>query len=146
MLYHIEDLDGAFGECRRVLRTGGHMLIYQMFATDLLEPKEAQRLWGEMLVVHMNGHPRSIEAAWERAGFVQQECVDLRSEPGEWSQERDGGPGRKLLHAARLLREPERYIARFGQSAYDTKLAECLWFVYRMIGKLSTRIYVLRKP
>jgi hypothetical protein len=48
-----------------------------------------------------------------------------------------------LLHAARLLRAPERYIAQFGQVAYDIKLGDCLWHIYRMIGKLSPRIYLL---
>jgi len=46
--------------------------------------------------------------------------------------------------AARLLRDPERYIARFGRPAYDVMLGDCFWHIYRMIGKLSSRIYVLQ--
>ena len=49
-------------------------------------------------------------------------------------------------HAARLLRDPERYIARFGRQNYDIKLGDCLWHVYRMIGKLSSRVYLLSAP
>lgn len=59
-------------------------------------------------------------------------------------QEDTGEPGRRLLHAARLLRDPERYIAKFGRSAYDIMLGDCLWHVYRMIGKLSARVYLLK--
>jgi len=43
-----------------------------------------------------------------------------------------------------LLRNPERYIAQFGQTAYDIMLGDCLWHVHRMIGKLSGRVYLLR--
>ncbi len=48
----------------------------------------------------------------------------------EYAQERDGSPGRQLLHAARLLRDPARYVDRFGQAAYDIALGDCLWHVY----------------
>jgi hypothetical protein len=51
---------------------------------------------------------------------------------------------RRLLHAARLLRQPDRYIAEFGQKAYDIMLADSFWHIYRMIGKLTARVYVLR--
>ena len=45
-----------------------------------------------------------------------------------------------------LLRSPERYLAQFGQRAYDIMLGDCLWHIYQMIGKLSPRIHLLRKP
>jgi hypothetical protein len=44
---------------------------------------------------------------------------------------------------ARLLRQPERYVERFGEAAYREKLADAWWHIYRMIGKLEGRIYVL---
>jgi hypothetical protein len=46
----------------------------------------------------------------------------------------------------RLLRAPDQYIARFGQRAYDVMLADCLWHVYRLLGKLDARVYVLCRP
>ena len=39
-----------------------------------------------------------------------------------------------------------RYIARFGQAAYDVMLGDCRWHVHRMEGKLAGRIDVLRRP
>jgi hypothetical protein len=57
--------------------------------------------------------------------------------------EQSGGETRRLLHAARLLRAPERYQAQFSQSAYNGMLGDCLRHVYRMIGKLSPRIYLM---
>jgi len=65
---------------------------------------------------------------------------------GEYAQEHAQHPGRLLLHAARLIRDPDRYIARFGRENYDIKLGDCLWHIYRMIGKLSSRIYLLSAP
>jgi hypothetical protein len=44
---------------------------------------------------------------------------------------------------ARLLRQPDRYIERFGRQNYDIAVADYLWHVYRMIGKLRERVYVL---
>ena len=48
-----------------------------------------------------------------------------------------------MLHSARLLRSPERYVSQFGQAAYDVMLGDCLWHVYGMIGKLKGRVYLL---
>jgi hypothetical protein len=69
----------------------------------------------------------------------------LGSEWGEFDQESTGKPARKLLHAARLLRDPDRYVKQFGQENYDIALGDCLWHLYRLIGKTSGRIYVLAK-
>jgi hypothetical protein len=65
---------------------------------------------------------------------------------GEWSQEHQGKPGRKLLQAARLIRDPDRYLERFGRASYDLMLGDCLWHVYAMIGKLTRRVYLLTAP
>ena len=143
-LYYF-DLDRAFAECLRVLRSGGRMLIYNMFNGKRMEPREAERQWTQDVVL-TNADYTLVEAAMERSGLQIEECIVLGGEGGEYSQEQSGEPGRRLLHAARLLREPERYIARFGQANYDIMLGDCFWHIYRMIGKLSARVYVLRAP
>ena len=61
---------------------------------------------------------------------------------GEHAQAHSGKPGRRLLHLARLLREPDRY--RFGAQAYEIMLGDCLWHVYRLLGKTGG-VYVLAK-
>lgn len=139
------DLDKAFAECRRVLRAGGYMLIYNMFNGDRLEPREAERQWTTDVVL-ANANHKHVEAAFGAAGFQIDDCIELTSEGGEYAQEERGEPGRRLLHAARLLRAPEHYIAQFGQEAYDIMLGDCFWHIYRMIGKLSARIYLLKIP
>jgi SAM-dependent methyltransferase len=145
VLEHVADLEHAYGEFRRVLRDGGRALVYQTFATDRLEPREAEWLWRALGVVAGSTDPGRTEAAIAAAGLEAEKRIDLTSEWGEWSEERSGKAGRKLLHAARLLRDPERYRAQFGDPAYEIMLGDCLWHVYAMLGKLERRVYLLRR-
>jgi hypothetical protein len=114
-------------------------------ATDALEPRERSWFLNEALsgVVPENMDEPYVEGAFRDAGFRIAERHDLGSEMGERAEEDRGEPGRRLLHAARLLRDPDRYKTRFGEAAYNIMLGDCFWHIYRMIGKLSTRIYVL---
>ena len=146
VLVHVADLERAYAEFRRVLRDEGRVLVYQMFGTDRLEPREAEWLWRALGVVEGSLDPARTEAAIAAAGLRVDERIALGSEWGEWSEERSGAAGRKLLYAARLLRDPERYRAQFGQPAYEIMLGDCLWYVYAMIGKLERRAYLLIRP
>jgi hypothetical protein len=139
----VGDLDSAYREFHRVLKPGGRALIYQTFATSLLEPDEAAFLLPVMGCSATAMSPENTEAAIAAAGLRIDRCVILGTEWGEYAQEHALQPGRHLLHAARLIRDPNQYIARFGQQNYDIKLGDCLWHIYRMIGKLSSRIYLL---
>ena len=145
MLYVIDDLVTVFRECHRALRPGGFVVAYQLFNTDWLEPREAVRFWASEEAAR-RAEPGHFEAAAAEAGLVISEVVDLGSETVEWWEERNGKAGRELLAAARLLRDADRYVERFGQGAYDIKLNDAFWFVYRMIGKLTQRVYVLQRP
>ncbi len=143
VLVHIEALDRALAECRRVLRGDGFMLIYHsVFWTDRMKPGEADLFVSPPGVFQTN--PQRVEASFAAAGFQIQKCTELASEWGEHEEEQTGAVGRRLLHTARLLRAPERYVAEFGQSNYDIMLGDCLWHVNRMIGKMSPRIYLLK--
>jgi SAM-dependent methyltransferase len=142
----VDDLDGAYREFRRVLKPGGRALIYQMFTTSLLEPAEAAFLLPVMACWPAAMCPENAEAAIVRAGLRVDRCIVLGSEWGEYYHEHVPKLSRHLLHAARLQRDPERYIARFGRQNYDIKLGDCLWHIYRMIGKLSSRVYLLSAP
>jgi SAM-dependent methyltransferase len=142
----VEDTDGAYREFRRVLKPGGRALIYQMFTTSLLEPDEAALVLPALGCWASAMRPESTEAAIAGAGLRIDRCEVLGSQWGEHRYEHRPERSRHLLHAARLLRDPERYIARYGQQNYDIKLGDCLWHVYRMIGKLSSRTYLLSAP
>ena len=143
VLYHVAALEQAYAECRRVLRDRGQILVYQWFATDRLEPNEAAWLWQTMGVVPANGDVARTERAIASAKLRVERRIDFGSEWGERLEEESHDASRRILRAARLLRAPERYVRRFGRRACDIMLADCLWHVYRMIGKLGPRAYVL---
>jgi SAM-dependent methyltransferase len=145
VLLHVADLARVYAEFARVLRPGGRALVYQMFAGRRLEPREADELWRATGAVPASTEPARTDDAIAAAGLRVDERIDLSTEWGEWEQERSGKPGRRLLWAARLLRDPERYVARFGQANYEVMLGDCLWHVYAMIGKLDRRAYILSK-
>ena len=46
MLYVVADLVTVFTECRRIVKPTGKLVVYQLFATDWLEPEEAARFLG----------------------------------------------------------------------------------------------------
>jgi SAM-dependent methyltransferase len=143
VLVMVEDLPAAFREFRRVLAPGGRAVIYQMFATERLEPSEAAWLLPVMGCVARNMEPGCFETAIADAGLAVTRREVLGPEWGEYAQERTGKGARMLLHAARLLRAPGRYIDAYGHDNYEIALGDALWHVYRLIGKLSDRVYVL---
>ena len=114
-----------------------------MFATDRLEPRETAGICAALDCVPGSMEPGRTEAAIAAAGLRIDECIVLGTEWGEFIEEASGKAGRLLLRAGRLLRDPDRYSDRFGRRNYEIKLGDCLWHVYRLIGKLSGRIYML---
>jgi hypothetical protein len=108
------------------------MLIYHNFGGEQAESA--------------NQEPEAVDAALVSAGFRVERLIEIGSEFGEYAQEQRGEPGRRLLHTARLRRDPQRYIEKFGRRAYDIMLDDCMWHVNRMIGRLNGRMYVLRRP
>lgn len=145
VLVHVRELQQAYVEFRRILRDGGHVLVYQMFGSERLERREADWLWKTMGVVPTSADPALTDAAISSAGLQVDERIDLGTEWGEWTEEQTGKISRRLLYASRLLRDPQRYVAQFGEAAYDIMLGDCLWHVYGMIGKLDRRVYLLSR-
>lgn len=145
-LAHAPSLASVHREFARVLRPGGRALVHQVLATDLLAPEEADWLFPVLGVVPASVDLDTAEGAISHSGLVVDASVDLGSEWLEHEEETSGSPSRALLHAARLQRDPERYRAAFGDAAYDVMLGECLWQVYGMLGKLTSRVYLLRRP
>jgi SAM-dependent methyltransferase len=146
VMVHVEDPAEAMLEFARVLRPGAYVVGYSVVATDLLEPAEAAQLFDVMGVVPSSADPYVLDRAIAGSGLDVVETIHLASEWGEWAQEQDGRADRSLLRLARLLREPERYRAEFGDAAYDVMVGDCRWHVYRMMGKLAGRVDVLQRP
>jgi SAM-dependent methyltransferase len=146
MLNHVERLDVGLRECARVLAPGGAMLVFQTFATELLEPREAERLFAPLATVPENMSPDRLEATAARAGLRVAERDVVGSEWREHAEESGAGfASRQLLRIARLRRDRERLIREIGPIAYESELADCHWGVYQMLGKLCPRVYVLRR-
>jgi SAM-dependent methyltransferase len=147
MFFHVVDADRALAEGRRVLKPGGHLLVYQTFATDMLEPGERARLYADMAVVPERMKTDDFEKRASAAGFTI-EMIDVVGSELREAYEEDGInlTSRQLLYAARLLRKSAVLRAELGDSDYRVELGNALWGVYQMIGKLEPRIYVLRTP
>jgi len=129
------DLEAATSEFHRVLRPGGCGLVYLVLTGPQMSDAEADTFNTRL---GSNGlRPSDIEQALTEVGLRVDERVDYGSEWGERAQEREGTAGRRLLYAARLLRRPGRYITQFGQDNYDIMLGDCLWHVYRLLGKVA---------
>ena len=123
------------------------MVVYQTFATDLMEAAERARICADLAVVEASLDPEQFEAAARKAGFVV-EMVDVVASEWREAWEEDGTcrTSRQMLHAARLIRGRETLLAELGRIPYQVELSNALWGVYQMIGKLEPRVYVLRKP
>jgi hypothetical protein len=106
--------------------------------------EEAVTFWRDSISTARSVRPEDLAGAIHAAGLTVEQRVDYGSEWGEAAQERSGEPGRRLVHAARLLRAPDRYVEEFGEAAYRIMLGDCLWHVYRMIGKLAGAAFTFR--
>jgi cyclopropane fatty-acyl-phospholipid synthase-like methyltransferase len=146
MLNHVPDLRAGLAECARALKRGGSMLVYQTFATELLEPREAARLYTPLAIVAANMSTVAFETACRDAGLRIAERDTIASEWRErWEEDGTRTTSQQLLWIARLRRDRERLIAELGRDAYECELADCHWGVYQMLGKLCPMMYVLRK-
>lgn len=138
------DLDAAISEFSRVLRRGGRGLVYLVLTGPRMTEAEAVEFWAPLAPGSLR--PNDVDRALARHGLIIDERVEYGSEWGELAQEQEGTVGRRLLYGARLLREPTRYIDRFGRTSYDIMLADCFWHVYRMIGKLTGYACTFTQP
>lgn len=142
------DVGVAMREFRRVMRPGAVGVIYQVLTGPAMSAAEATWLASQEMGFGPATalRPADVEKAITLASLEIRDRIDYASEWGEAGQERDGAAGRRLTHAARLLRAPQRYIDRYGATNYRIMLADCLWHVYRMIGKLWGVAFLVTRP
>src|SRR5438105_137039 len=141
----IPDLQAGLSEVARVLKPGGAAVIYTVFATQRLEPREAAA-FQPLGNVPQNLERARVEAAFEQAGFRVERREEIGTEFREYDEERGQPVSESLLRLARLRRRREEVIRRFGQDKYDLWEASLHWLAYLLLGKLEPVAYVLRLP
>jgi ubiquinone/menaquinone biosynthesis C-methylase UbiE len=141
----VEGLERGLFEAARVLKPDGRMLIYTVFATELLEPREAAMIHGPLGIVPMNLDEDSMEAAFQRAGLVIDRKDLIGTEWREYQEERTRPASRDLLRLARLRRRRAEIVEEYGQELYDQAQASLHWLTYLFLGKLQPTMYLLKR-
>jgi SAM-dependent methyltransferase len=141
----VPGLEAGFSEVARVLKPGGAAVIYSVFATPRLEPREAAA-FRPLRNVEENLERVRVERAFERAGFRVERLEEVTTEFREYDEERTQPVSDSLLRLARLRRRREEVIRRFGKDRYDLTEASLHWLAYLLLGKLEPVAYVLRSP
>ncbi len=145
MLGHVADRAHGLRECVRVLKPGGAMVLHAVVGTDILEPNESVLVAGATATVHSNLDPEGLEQDIADAGFEIESLDRVGSEWYEASQESGVSPN-YMMQISRLRRAEKELVAELGDHAYRSMYGNALWGVFMLIGKLETRLYVLRKP
>jgi len=141
----VDELEPGLREVVRVLKPAGRMLVYTVFATDLLEPKEEamlNRLLGNVAENLVEGN---VEAAFESAGFTVERKNVVGTEWREYAEERTHPASQALLRLSRLRRQRESVIGTHGQDIYDHVQANLHWETYILLGKLRPTLYILTR-
>lgn len=145
MLNHVA-LRPGLAECWRVLEPDGAMLVFQTFATPMMESGEARRLYETHSIYPENMDPEHFEAVAQAAGFIIETHDPITSEWREFAVESGSTDiGECLMTIARMRRAEHELVTQYGRSLYEATIGDQLWGVYLLLGKLSSSIYVLRK-
>ncbi len=140
------DCAGALRECARVLRPGGGMVLYAVFATDRLEPGDRAMLIEGLGNSAASMHQPTVEAAIAAAGFEVARRERIGSEWSEYRLEHDPSYlTQDLLQIARLTRHRDRFEAALGPVWYQRALAFDLWRLQIVLGRLVPVLYALVK-
>ena len=110
-----------------------------------MEPAEAERIYRCLATVPERMSATGFEQEATAAGFAVADIEVIGSQWREaWEEDGSGRTSRQLLHEARMIRCADDLRAELGERDYSVELANALWGVYQMIGKLEPRVYVLR--
>ena len=142
----IERLDAGVAEMARVLTDDGRVLVYMNFATELLEPQEARMLHRPLGNVPASMSEANVEAAFGKAGLAIERKDVIGTEWREYEEERDEKPvSYDLLRLARLRRQRDEIVKRYGQELFELAQASLHWGPYQFLGKLLPVTYVLKR-
>jgi SAM-dependent methyltransferase len=144
----VEQLDliaPALKGAARVLKQDGRMLVYTVFATDLLAHEECEMLERHMGNVSSNLVERHVEEAFGSAGLAIERKEVIGTEYKEYVEERTQPGSRTLLRIARLRRLRRSVIESHGEDIYNHVEANLHWEVFQFLGKLQAICAQLRR-
>jgi SAM-dependent methyltransferase len=142
----LPDCAQVLAEFARVLRPGGGVVLYAVFATDRLEPGDRALVVEGLQNSSASMHQPTVEAAIAGAGFDIARREQIGSEWTEYRLEHDPGYlTRDLLELARLTRQRKRMEAALGSLWYRRALAFDLWRLQIALGRLVPMLYALVK-
>jgi len=143
----VGDAGGMLRQCARVLRPGGGMVLYAVFATGQLGPRDRALVVEGLGNSPASMHQATVEAAIASAGFAVVRREPIASEWSEYQLEHDPGYlTQDLLEIARLTRGRDQAEAILGPIWYRRALAFASWRLQIVLGRLMPVLYALRKP
>jgi SAM-dependent methyltransferase len=144
VLESIPDVRAGLSEVARVLKPGGAAVLYTVFATPRLEPREAAAISRPLGAVLQNLDRSFVEDAFDHVGFRVERREEIGTEFREYDEERTQPVSDSLIRLARLRRRREEVVRQFGEDRYDLWEASLQWLGYLLLGKLEPVAYVLR--
>jgi SAM-dependent methyltransferase len=142
----LPDCGLAMQQFARVLRPGGGMVLYAVFASDRLEPADRALVVEGLHNSAASMHQPTVEAAITAAGFGIARREQIGSEWSEYRLEHDPSYlAQDLLEVARLTRHRDRLEAALGPAWYRRALAFDLWRLQILLGRLVPVLYALVK-
>jgi SAM-dependent methyltransferase len=145
VLVHV-DVERGLAECARILRPGGRMLAYVTCATESLEPREREALFGPLAIVDESVEPKNLERAATAGGLSLVSRTELG---GEWRErmveEGSWDPADDLIRLSRLRRLEPELAERYGASRIAAYAAARVWGVYQLLGKLRPTVYLWQR-
>jgi ubiquinone/menaquinone biosynthesis C-methylase UbiE len=144
VLEDVEHPDEVLGELRRVVKSGGWLLLYVGYATEMLEPIERARLMNAIELGAGAFGREGIERLVAAAGFRVELFQDISPQYIERSIEDGTFDPQPYLDLARLRRGRDEIEGMIGTEWYEQLVAWNHWHVYMLLGKLQTTVWGLR--
>jgi len=146
VLVHVAALDDALAEMRRALAPDGAVLIYHTLATETFSDADAEGVCGPAGIWRPNLDRATFEASVASAGFAIEANERIGGEWVEHNLESDGPEALdRLLAVGRLVRKPAHYRQLLGDAIYEIELADRLYSIFQILGKLEANVYILRQ-
>jgi SAM-dependent methyltransferase len=139
----LPDLPAALAEMHRVMKPEGHLVIYTNVLRGPVDPRENAAVHEPLGNVVANLVEPDLEAALAAAGFRTEVRYEVGTRWREHLEEHHQSVSRDLLRLARLRRDADRFVARYGQAAYRTAEASLQWDVHQFLGRFVPVVYVL---